>query len=92
MLPNVASPAISYGVLIASLAILFDASLAFLGLGDPNVASWGGLVGAGRSVIRTQWYVSAVPGLAIFIFVGALGLLGQGLNDLLNPRLRGGVR
>jgi peptide/nickel transport system permease protein len=67
-------------------AILTEASLSFLGLGDPNVISWGSMVGVGRSTLRTAWYMTALPGLAIFVTVISFMLLGNGLNDKLNPR------
>ncbi|SFM02038.1 ABC transporter permease [Methylobacterium pseudosasicola] len=86
ILPNTFAPVIvSASILIAS-AILTESSLAFLGLGDPNVASWGGMVGAGREVLRTDWYVATLPGLAIVAAVLGLNLLGDGLNDLLDVR------
>ncbi|WCS28718.1 ABC transporter permease (plasmid) [Methylobacterium sp. NMS14P] len=86
VLPNALAPVIvSASILIAS-AILTESSLAFLGLGDPNVASWGGMVGAGREVLRTDWYIATLPGLAIVAAVLGLNLLGDGLNDLLDIR------
>ena len=60
----------------------------FLGLGDPNVASWGRLVGDGRQLIRSSWYICAIPGVAIMVTVLCLNLIGDGLNDALNPKLR----
>jgi ABC-type dipeptide/oligopeptide/nickel transport system permease subunit len=62
-------------------------ALFFLGLGDPNLMSWGFMIGAGRSVIRLAWWMSMFPGIAIFLTVLALNLVGEGLNDALNPRL-----
>lgn len=85
VLPNTLAPAI---VLISALvghAILTEASLSFLGLGDPNIVSWGSMIGAGREVLRTAWYMTAIPGLAIFATVMALNLVGNDLNDRLNP-------
>jgi peptide/nickel transport system permease protein len=76
---------VSASILVAT-AILTESSLAFLGLGDPNVVSWGGMVGSGREVLRTDWYVATGPGLAIGAAVLALNLLGDGLNDALNPK------
>jgi peptide/nickel transport system permease protein len=88
ILPNALPPVIVYAGVIMAVAILLESALAFLSLSDPNVPSWGNLIGAGRSVLRTQWYVSAIPGVAILITVLAVSLVGQGLNDALNPRLR----
>ncbi len=68
-------------------AILFEAGLAFLGLGDPNAMSWGYMIGAARTVIRTAWWLSFIPGVAILLTVLSLNLIGEGLNDALNPRL-----
>lgn len=89
ILPNALPPLIVYASVVMAVAILLEAALAFLRLSDPNVASWGNLIGLGRDVLREQWYVSAIPGLAILITVLAVSLVGQGLNDALNPRLKG---
>ena len=88
ILPNALPPLIVYAAVVMAGAILLESALAFLGLSDPNIASWGNLIGRGRGVLRTQWYVSAIPGAAILITVLAVSLLGQGVNDALNPRLR----
>lgn len=88
ILPNAMPPIIVYASVVMAVAILLESALAFLGLGDPNVASWGNMIGNGRNVLRTAWYVSALPGLAILATVLAISLVGQGLNDALNPRLR----
>ncbi|MBP6019186.1 MAG: ABC transporter permease [Burkholderiaceae bacterium] len=88
ILPN-ALPAIvvTTSILIAS-AILMESGLAFLGMGDPNVASWGGMIGTGRDQLSSEWFLTALPGAAIALTVLALNVLGDGLNDALNPRLR----
>jgi len=88
ILPNALPPVIVYASVIMATAILLESALAFLNLSDPNVASWGNLIGAGKNVLRVQWYVSAIPGVAILLTVLAVSLVGQGLNDALNPRLR----
>lgn len=88
VLPNALPPIIVYASVIMAVAILLEAALAFLRLSDPNVASWGNLIGLGRDVLRVQWYVSAIPGVAILVTVLAISLVGQGLNDALNPRLK----
>ncbi len=87
ILPNALSPIIVLASLMVATAILLESSLSFLGLGDPNMMSWGFLIGSGRSVIRLAWWMSVFPGLAIFVTVLALNLVGEGLNDALNPRL-----
>ena len=88
ILPNALPPVIVYASVVMAVAILMESALAFLGLSDPNIASWGNMIGAGRSVLRTEWYVSAIPGIAILVTVLAFSLVGQGLNDALNPRLQ----
>lgn len=88
ILPNALPPVIVYASVVMAVSILLESALAFLNLSDPNVASWGNLIGAGRGVLRTQWYVSAIPGVAIIVTVLAVSLVGQGLNDALNPRLK----
>ena len=87
ILPNALSPVIVLASLMVATAILLESSLSFLGLGDPNLISWGFMIGAGRSVIRLAWWMSVFPGLAIFLTVLALNLVGEGLSDALNPRL-----
>ncbi|MBW8638693.1 ABC transporter permease [Hoeflea sp. WL0058] len=88
ILPNAIPPVIVLGSVIIGSSILFESSISFLGLGDPNVASWGALIGDGRTLIRRSWYICAIPGLAIMFTVLAMNLIGDGLNDALNPRLR----
>ena len=88
MLPNCLSPIIVIGSLMVATAILIESGLAFLGLGDPNIMSWGFQVGAGRTLLRSAWWVCTFPGIAILLTVLAINLVGEGLNDALNPRLR----
>jgi len=86
ILPNALAPVIvTVSVLVAN-AILTEAGLSFLNLGDPNLVSWGSMIGDGRTLLRTAWFVAALPGAAIAITVLALNLAGDGLNDVLNPR------
>jgi peptide/nickel transport system permease protein len=87
ILPNALSPVIVLASLMVATAILLESSLSFLGLGDPNLISWGYMVGAGRTVIRQAWWITVFPGLAILLTVLGLNLIGEGLNDALNPRL-----
>jgi peptide/nickel transport system permease protein len=70
-------------------AILLESSLSFLGLGDPEIMSWGYMIGAAKTVIRQAWWLSFIPGVAIAITVLSLNLLGEGLNEALNPKLSG---
>lgn len=87
ILPNSLSPIIVSASLMVATAILLESSLSFLGLGDPNVMSWGYMIGAARTVIRQAWWMSFFPGIAILLTVLALNLVGEGLNDALNPKL-----
>ena len=69
-------------------AILMESALSFLGFGDPNVMSWGTMVGLGRNNLRDAWYIMTIPGIALLLTALALNLVGDGLNDYFNPRLR----
>lgn len=86
ILPNALPPIIVTSSILLATAILMESALSFLGLGDPNVVTWGSMIGEGRPVLRSAWYLSAVPGIAIVVTVLALNLLGDALNDILNPR------
>lgn len=88
ILPNCLSSIIVIGSLMVATAILIESGLTFLGLGDPNIMSWGFQIGAGRTMLRTAWWVCTFPGIAILVTVLAINLVGEGLNDALNPRLR----
>ena len=88
ILPNTLSAIVVTGSLMIATAILIESGLSFLGLSDPNVMSWGYIIGSGRSVLRTAWWICAAPGVAILLTVMAINLVGDGLNDALNPRLR----
>ena len=88
VLPNAISPIIVTGSLMVATAILIESGLSFLGLTDPNVMSWGYIIGSGRTVLRTAWWVCTVPGIAILMTVMAINLVGEGFNDALNPRLK----
>lgn len=89
ILPNSLAPVIVMGSLMTASAILLESGLSFMGLGDPNMMSWGYIIGAGRSVIRDAWWMSVFPGVAIMLTVLALSLIGEALNDALNPKLNG---
>jgi peptide/nickel transport system permease protein len=86
--PNVLSPAVVMISILAGNAILTESALSFLGMGDPNVMTWGNMIGSGREALRSAWYMTAIPGLAVLLTVTALNLLSNGVNDLLNPRRR----
>jgi peptide/nickel transport system permease protein len=87
ILPNVVSPVVVLASLMVANAILLEAGISFLGLGDQNLMSWGYMIGEGRSTIRDAWWLSVFPGIAVVATVLALNLIGDGLNDALNPRL-----
>ncbi|MCY4190020.1 MAG: ABC transporter permease [Rhodospirillaceae bacterium] len=88
ILPNAAPPLIVSAALSVGVAILFEAGLAFLQLSDPNVMSWGYLISVNRPQILEAWWPVTFPGLAIFITVLSVSLIGDGLNDAFNPKLR----
>src|SRR6266702_2335930 len=88
VLPNVATSAIVMFSILAGNAILTEAVLSFLGLGDPNVMTWGSMIGSGREALQTAWYMTALPGCAVLFTVLSLNLIGNGLNDLANPHRR----
>jgi peptide/nickel transport system permease protein len=86
ILPNVAAPIIVLGSLDIAMAILIEASLSFFGLGDPNHVSWGAMLNDAQQYLRSAWWMSAFPGLAIALTVLSLNVFGDALNDALNPR------
>ncbi|NYT62550.1 ABC transporter permease [Alcaligenaceae bacterium] len=88
LLPNASPPLIVATALTVGTAILFESGLSFLGLSDPDVASWGYMIGSSRDYIFDAWWSVIYPGSAIFLTVLSLSLLGDGLNDALNPKLR----
>jgi peptide/nickel transport system permease protein len=89
ILPNVLSPILVQGTLGFGRAIMLASTLGFIGLGvQPPTAEWGAMTADGRIFILNQWWVSTFPGLMIFFAVMAFNLLGDGLRDALDPRLR----
>ncbi len=88
ILPNALPPIIVQATLMVGSAILFEAGLSFLGLSDPNIPSWGQIIGSNRAYILEASYTVTIPGAAIFITVLAISLIGDGLTDALNPKLR----
>lgn len=88
ILPNAIFPVIVYfGYLVAG-AILTESSISFLGLGDPNTISWGWLLNDALRAFTRAWWLAAFPGIAIALTVISFNLIGDGLNDALNPKLR----
>lgn len=88
VMPNALSPVLVTASVLVATAILTEAGLAFLNLSDPNLVTWGGMIGNGRETLRTHWYMSAVPGAALALAVLGFNLLGDALDDLLDPRRR----
>ena len=89
ILPNVLPPVIVLATLGIAGAIILGSTLSFLGLGiKPPTAEWGNMLSDGRSMMRNFWWVSFFPGLAIMLTVLAINLLGDGLRDALDPRMR----
>jgi len=86
ILPNVAAPIVVLGSLDIAMAILIEASLSFFGLGDPNHVSWGAMLNDAQQYLRSAWWMSAFAGLAIALTVLSFNVLGDALNDALNPR------
>lgn len=88
ILPNAMSPIIVTASLMIATAILTESALSFLGLGDRNLMSWGFMIGAARTMLREAPMMSVLPGVAILFTVLAINLIGEGLNDAMNPQLR----
>jgi peptide/nickel transport system permease protein len=91
ILPNALPPIIVQVALDASLAILIESGLGFLGLSDANMVSWGQLLFPAQTYLQTAWWMSLFPGLAICIAVIGLNLLADGLNEVVNPRAGQGL-
>jgi peptide/nickel transport system permease protein len=90
LVPNTLAPIIVYGSLAIGSTILVEASLSFLGLGvPPPTATWGSIVNEGREHLRSAWWITLFPGLMIVFAVMSFNLLGDGLRDALDPKLRG---
>jgi peptide/nickel transport system permease protein len=88
VLPNALTPTIALAAVIVAGAILSESALAFLGLSDPNRASWGAMIAEGRSVLRTAPHVILAPGLALLATILAVSLLGEGMSKALAGRPR----
>jgi peptide/nickel transport system permease protein len=88
IMPNALPPVIVVASLMIATAILTESGLSFLGLGDPNLISWGYMIGVARTVLRVAWWMAAIPGAMILVTVLAINLVGEGLSDALNPRLK----
>ena len=91
IVPNGIYPVIANTTLQMGRAILTEASLSFIGLGDANIPSWGRMISEGRYYILTAWWATFFPGLAILLTVMSFYFIGDGLNLALNPKLHEGV-
>jgi peptide/nickel transport system permease protein len=88
ILPNAIPPAVVVASILVARAILLEAGLSFLGLGDPNLISWGSLLSEAQERISASVWLAIFPGLAISLLVLCVNLFGDGINDVLNPKLR----
>jgi peptide/nickel transport system permease protein len=88
LLPNALSPMIVTISIQVAYAITLEAGLSFLGLGDPVNRSWGVMLSSAQQFLRQAWWMATFPGVAIFLAVLGFNLIGDGVNDALNPRLR----
>jgi peptide/nickel transport system permease protein len=86
ILPNALTPIVVISSMMVGNAILTESALSFLGLGDPNLLSWGNMIGGSRAAMWVAWWTTVLPGLCIMVTVLALNFIGDGLNDALNPR------
>ena len=89
ILPNAMGPVIVNATLQVGQAMLLEAGLSYLGLGDPRQIGLGLMLYQAQEIMRTAWWATAFPGLFIFLAVLSVNLLGDGLNDVFNPRARG---
>lgn len=90
IIPNGIYPIIADSTLAISSAILMEASLSFLGLGDPNVVSWGKLIAHGKGYLTKGWWITTFAGLCIVFTVLSFHLIAEGINKLMNPKLSEG--
>ncbi|UHS59312.1 ABC transporter permease [Agrobacterium vaccinii] len=83
ILPNALAPVLALAAIIVAAAILTEAALSFLGLGDPNVVTWGSMIAQGRNVLRSAAYLSIIPGLGLLVTVLGVYLFAEGINKAL---------
>src|SRR5699024_4043201 len=87
IVPNAIYPIIANTIMNISGAIMTEASLSFLGLGDPNVVSWGQIIAHGKSYLTQAWWITTFPGIMIVLTVLSLFLIGDGINKVMTPKL-----
>ena len=88
MLPNILGPILVTAVLDIGTMMMELAALSFLGLGDPNVVSWGQMIFDGKQYLTSGWWMSTFAGLCIMLIVMIFYLIGDGLNYALNPKMK----
>ena len=89
VLPNSWTPIIVLASQRVGALIVAESSLTFLGVGvPPTTATWGGMIAAGRNYLETAWWISTIPGIALTVTVVAIYFLGDGLRDVLDPKLK----
>ncbi len=89
ILPNIIHSLLVLATLRVGFFIILEASLSFLGLGiQPPTPAWGSMINSGRAYMLSAWWVSTIPGIALLILVLSINLLGEGLRDILDPRLK----
>ena len=89
ILPNAMPPIIIAITLRVGITIIYEAALSFLGLTDPDLMTWGKMIGLSRDFFFDAWWTVTFPGVAILLVVLCIALIGDGLNDAFNPKLRG---
>jgi peptide/nickel transport system permease protein len=88
IVPNTMAPLLVQGTFIAASAMITEAILSFIGAGTPpNIPSWGNIMAEGRSLFQVAYYIVLFPGIMLSLTVLAINLLGDGLRDMLDPRL-----
>ena len=86
ILPNVVGVIVVNSTLMVGQAMLLEAGLSYIGVGDPSTISWGMMLYEAQKALSEAWWMSVFPGFGIFLSVLSLNLVGDGLNDVLNPR------
>jgi len=89
ILPNATFVVVVNISIEVAAAILIETGLSYLGVGDPNFPTWGMMLKTAQDFLRTAWWLSVLPGVAVFLTVMGFNLVGDGLNDALNPKLKG---
>ena len=90
ILPNLVAPIIVYTTLLIPTTILFEAALSFLGVGvEPPTASWGAMISDATEIFDSAWWYMTFPGIALVLTVLAFNLVGDGMQDALNPKSSG---